>query len=80
MSKRKTVNIKDLVKRANAMIAATPDEWVGERQGIAAVIDVVLHDCGRYAGFSYLASELNEDGSLIDGYDDSRRRYYIREV
>lgn len=80
MSKRKTVSVSDLVETANRMLSVTPDAWVGERWGISAFIESVLHDAERYAGFRYLDTELNDDGSLIDSYDDSRRRYYLREV
>lgn len=86
MSKRKTVSIKDLVTKANAMLEATPDDWVGERHGIAALLSWALHETGQYAGFNYQQCEFlpvdeQTDGNvLIPGYDDSRRRYYLREV
>lgn len=80
MSKRKTVSVSGLVARANRMLAVTPDDYVGERYGITAFLEAVLHDTDNYTGFGYLASERNPDGSLIDSYDDTRRHYYFREA
>jgi len=71
---RKTVNRTLLVSIANDAIAAAPT--VAERQAIATVVSTVLLRGDAYLGFNYLASELNEDGVLREGYDDSRRRYH----
>jgi hypothetical protein len=39
----------------------------GEREGIATLLEAILHDTGNYRGFSYLASEyLPADEQTID--------------
>lgn len=79
---RKTIAVADVIAYANAMLAATPDDWVGERQGIAALLDKVLHATDTYAGFNYQPSEfLPADEQTLDNvlkpdYDGSRRYYY----
>jgi hypothetical protein len=77
---KKTVNVRELVARANAALKATPDDWVGEREGISMFIQAILMDTDNYRGFGYLPSEFDEDGKLADWYDDSRRHYYYSEV
>lgn len=76
-SKRKTYKIETLIEKVNGMLmGSAPDE--GEaRQGMATVLESVLHETGNYRGFSYLPTEWKADGSgLRDGFDDTRRRYF----
>lgn len=86
MTKRKTIKVADVVARANRMLEVTPDDWVGERQGIAALLDWILMETDQYAGYQYQrsqflpAEEQTLDNVLIPGYDDSRRRYHFREA
>lgn len=71
---RKTYPVADLIDHANRVIdhAKTMDE----RRAVAHLLESVLHETGNYKGFRYLSSELNDDGRLRDGYDDTNRYYY----
>lgn len=72
---RKTLEVTALVTSLNEYIqhAPTPEE----RRAFAHVAEHVLFESDTYRGFRYLPSELNEDGTLKDGYDDTRRNYYL---
>lgn len=77
---RKTVNIEDLINKANGQIAANaerePDNTEG-RLAIATLLESVLHDAGRYRGFRYLASSSTvRNGTEGVDYDGSARHYF----
>lgn len=74
MAARKTINVEAVKDRCNTMIdvQTSPDA----RRAAAMLCESVLLATGNYKGFKYLSSELKEDGSLIDGYDDTRRYYF----
>lgn len=84
MGKRSTIKVSDVVQRANRMLEVTPDDWVGERHGIAALLNWILMETDQYNGFNYLASEFlppdeqTAESVLKPGYDESRRRYSYR--
>jgi len=73
---RKTISRELLVATANRAIQHAPTE--AERVAIATTLESVLHMSNAYAGFTYPASERDEErhGALRDGYDDSNRRYF----
>ena len=85
---RKTIDVETVKLRANrALTDAAPhqNETMGAtcaqifRQGIAVVLEDVLHESGNYRGFQYADpnGQRNERGFLIEGtYDDSIRRYF----
>lgn len=73
---RKTIAIADLVATTNRMLAVTADDMREFRTGVAAVLESALNATGNYAGYSFLASELDNDGAPILGYDDTRRVYF----
>jgi hypothetical protein len=80
---RQTVRVVDIVARANLQLAQ-PDCARGGvymsadvRRGIIAALEPVLHQADAYAGFRYLRSELNDDGTLRPQYDDTRREYIL---
>jgi hypothetical protein len=53
MSHRKTMQIRELLDRANYMLAASTCE-PAERQAICSFIESILHDTGNYSGFNHL--------------------------
>lgn len=81
---RKTIDVEKVKEFANAGLAAqssflrlegvTPEQ--AYRMGIAAVLEGVLHATGNYKGFAYQRSELDNNGALKWGYDNSRRTYF----
>ena len=78
MAARKTVKVADLVNRANHMLQWSADDLTRERQAIAVFVEGVLHDANGYAGYTYLATQWDPDAAALrDGYDDTRRRYYV---
>jgi len=72
---RKTINRSDLIEPLNALLALQEPVTPGERRAAIAVGEAALHRAGSYKGFQYLPTELDENGQLIPGYDDTRRRY-----
>jgi len=84
MAARKTIaveDVRDMVNRALAfpdtfhrVEGMTPEQAM--RIGVASLMEQILHATGNYRGFGYLVSELTEDGTLREGHDDSRRRYF----
>ena len=77
-TRRKTIHVAEIVSSANQFLALSKDEQVGERQGIIALVESVLHRTNTYAGFSYDApSEVVRNGG---DYDETRRSYYAPKV
>jgi hypothetical protein len=91
MAKRKTVEVAELVKTANRLLAlpdangVTRDLNADFRQGVIAMVEYALHTTETYNGFSYLSSEkvtADEPHTpnttyLRIGYDETRRAYYL---
>jgi hypothetical protein len=76
---RKTINVATVKRLANTALADSRDKNVGERLGIASLLEQVLQETGNYNGFNYLESEFYTyagERILKDDYDGSRRRYY----
>lgn len=71
---RKTVDVEFVKERVNIMLDSdfTTSEM---RRGAFGVLEAVLFKSGNYKGFSYLPSELDDDGRLKPDYDDTRRKY-----
>ena len=82
MTIRKTIKVADVVARANRMLEVTPDEWVGERHGIAALLEWILMETGQYAGFKYQRSQFlpAEEQTLDDVLARVKLYDWIREV
>lgn len=74
MAARKTIRVEAVKDRVNTMleVQTSPDA----RRAVALLLESVLLATDNYRGFKYQSSEINEDGTLRDGYDDTRRRYY----
>jgi len=53
---RKTINLTDVLTTANNMLANSEDHMTREREGIAALLESLLHESDVYAGFGYLPS------------------------
>lgn len=84
---RKTINIQDLIVRANVRLTVTPhpnqlDGMTPEqafRAGVASLLEWALHETDNYHGFNYV----NEDGSFVSPFvagetDETRRVYFQR--
>ena len=81
MSKpKKTVTVLELVARANAALKATPDSWDRERDAIAFYVTCILEDTNNYRGYSYLPTELDATGRLLESFDATRRIYHYQEA
>lgn len=90
---RKTVDVETLVGWVNTRLA-TPsssfklDDYTPEqafRLGLMSIVEQVLHNTGRYAGFNYQDSEVipyeertDSTDSLRPGYDRTRVMFYIK--
>ena len=74
---RKTIEVSAMVDWGNAFLRDSEDDMTGMRQGVAAMVERALFETHNYAGFSYLQTEW-EDGALREGYDDTRRIYFIK--
>lgn len=72
---RKTVDVDSLRIKANGLFAINALDQ-SFRAGVAAIVESVLFETGNYKGYSYLHSELTEDGFLKADYDSYRRFYH----
>ena len=72
---RKTIDRDALIKRANAMLAS-PELDASARAAIGFLVETTLMECNTYRGFNYQTSEKNDDGTLRDGYDETKRIIY----
>jgi hypothetical protein len=72
---RKTLDREALLRPLNAALASDAYGTVGRRT-VALVAEAALLDSNSYRGFRYLPSELDADGRLLPGYDDTRRQYF----
>jgi len=66
---RKTVRIVDLIAKANHILAASVDEIKKEREGIAFLVESILHDHGAYNGFNYLTKAQLKGEAKTPGID-----------
>lgn len=78
---RKTISVAAVVQKANTFLAAD-STTVGDRSGVASLVEAILFETGNYNGFNYLVSEFlpaeeqTMDNVLREGYDPTRRFYY----
>lgn len=76
---RKTVPVDDVTMLANVALGVVIEndlDGMSRRRGIIGMVESVLFNTGNYRGYRYLPSELDADGALIYGYDDTRRWYF----
>lgn len=81
---KKTVPVQQVLNAANTMLQTkdstlrlddvTPEQAF--RRGVAAMLEVVLHNTGNYHGFRYQPTEMLTPEQLRPDYDDTRRQYY----
>lgn len=86
---RKTVDVETVKRLVNHGLQSnlssvkdlTPEQ--AYRQGLATLVEIVLHQTGNYKGFQYQASEFVADSDEIPGntvllpdYDDTKRKYF----
>jgi acetylglutamate synthase len=70
---RKTINVKALVDHANMMLKESVTDQ-GQRRGVQAMIEEVLHRSGNYKGFRYLMQEEVPYGHLPGIHMDTNGR------
>lgn len=82
---RKTQDVAEMTKWFNVGMD-TPDSALrlegltpaqAFRLGRASLLEQALHATGNYKGWNTPASERNDDGTLRDGADETRRFYYL---
>lgn len=76
MAQRKTFDVVSLLWHVNHFLRTSKPEQTAERTANSALLELVLHQTGNYAGFGYL--NMQPDGK--GGYtypDETRRMYYI---
>jgi hypothetical protein len=69
MSKRKTVNVTDMVTIVNDMCKRSGADASGIRQGMMFMLEHFLHDTWNYKGYRYLLANEVEDGLPGVNYD-----------
>lgn len=81
---RKSANIVNMINRTNMMLDAQmdhhmdPQQQVGFRKGIAALLESVLHENGVYFGFSYTEkAEVDHTAESFTCKDETRCFYHI---
>jgi len=67
---RKTVDVEFVLKCANSYLASDSSTADG-RESVCAMVEAVLFEAGRYAGFRYLPTN-QTDGA------GSRREYFVK--
>jgi len=93
MSKRKTIEISEIVARANNMLASSVNCSQDARLAICSFVESILHKTNNYRGFAYLSQRevpegyrpginCDENGPLEDmearfANCDDTRRKYI---
>lgn len=81
MSKRKTIDVAELVNDINRMISRSETEQ--ERIVLGVLAESVLMRTGNYKGFQLLPSEFlppeeqTNEHVLRPDYDSTKRRYYL---
>lgn len=78
---RKTIEVEYLRERVNYFLANSEPEQADERKGAASVLELALHESGRYAGFGYLESAgvdytAEDIEAKFANADETRRCYY----
>lgn len=76
MKQRKTINVMDLVEALNRFLAS-PGSTPSQRAGVIIAVEHALNMAHAYRGYNFLPSERNEDGTLQNVYDETRRFYYV---
>lgn len=66
---RKTAEVAAIKDAANHMLKQSIDSFVGQREGIAALLERILMDTNNYKGFQFTDGTRGET-------DESRRWYY----
>lgn len=76
---RKTIHVERVVLNGNSLLASDHAAFGKDfRLGIIAMVESALFLADNYKGFNYLLSEWDDEaGVLRDGYDDTRREYYV---
>lgn len=73
MSKRKTINVSELVDYANLQLSRADDFATKDfKQGVIVMIEAVLHRTDNYSGFRFL----NNSDSEYDTNGYFSRYYY----
>lgn len=74
MSKRKTLEVSQLVDYANNQLSRTDDYATKEfKEGVIAMVEYTLHRSGNYNGFRFVNNSDSEYGTI--GYCS---RYYYK--
>ena len=60
MQQRKTMDVADIVDRANHFMLASESDQMGQRQGVAGLLESVLFATGNYKGFRYVDQDSDE--------------------
>jgi hypothetical protein len=82
---RKTTEVHKLVKKANRLLALPesderPYANAAFRQGVFTMLEAALWESNQYAGFSYQASEFDNNYNMLKrDHDDTRRVYFIKK-
>lgn len=70
MRPKKTINVELLKNKANELLAIE-EMPVGEKYGVIAMLETILHKSGNYKGFMFLdnsSTEINTNGHVSRKY------------
>ena len=81
MTKRKTVNVEDMLNRFNTILA-NQDVPREAKIGIATAAEMMLFEANRYAGFQFLNTTYNvrTERYDVDPETDYNRVYFAKVV
>jgi hypothetical protein len=77
MRSKKTVNVADLLWKANFFLKNSKPEQFAERKATHNFMSGILHDTGNYKGFGYHNMVPKASGEGFDIPDESRTFFYI---
>ena len=67
--RRSTVPVSVVLRKANSFLRESPPKFSEMREGVASLLETILHETGNYRGFNYLQNSL-------EGPIDRTRRHY----
>ncbi len=74
---RTTIDVLDVLDKANTFLKISPDDQRDRRLGVASLLEAILHQTKNYAGFNYLPGIVKNCGTPEQVITDDSRRYYI---
>lgn len=81
MKPRKTIDVKDIVEKANFFFKNSDNMFFSNRATLHGFVSGILHKTGNYKGFRYLTEkEVNKDYTFGVSYDKNNKATHHDET